>query len=247
MKRYPRFTGYRIPPAIALLTVLASAAPGAAHPPVPAQPPTPPQQSTIAPSPAVGADHPTIYVGGALAVTNRPMGPPDYHYTELLGGVSPDLAGTFGVHATRRVSVGAEVSFGSLSGPVVFDHMAYYHSSATYRETLLSGFVRWHQQAGPIWIEPVGLVGVSFAHISLTEQVTGKPTSYPIPDEFYTNSSLAVGGGVDVLFPVGRSSGITASFRYIHVNRDQSVAYPGYVGIGNHTLQVGGGVRWWRR
>jgi hypothetical protein len=133
----------------------------------------------------------STYLGLSVASATRPAGEPDYHYTSpMLGGTTPDVVGTVGVFLTLRVSVAGEVSVGSMSGVLVFDHFLYYRDVATYRETLASVVLRFDQTAKRIHLEPMGAVGIAAGSTSFTER------SGQRPDGSFGRVSIAVGTGL---------------------------------------------------
>jgi hypothetical protein len=181
----------------------------------------------------------SMYLGVSVASATRPPGEPDYHYTSpMLGGTAPEVVGTLGVFLTPRFSVAGEVSFGSVSGVLVFDHILYYRDVATYRETLATVAGHLHLTAKRIRLEPMGALGIAAGSTSLTER------SGQRPDASFGRVSVAVGTGLDVVVPFNRLVAVVGLARLHFVSRDEVVSDPDFTGISNLTLQFGAGMRW---
>jgi hypothetical protein len=175
----------------------------------------------------------------SLVAATMPPGERDYHYTsEMLGGTTPGVTGAIGVQLSPRVGVGAEVSFASISDVLVFDHFLYYRDRATFKETLIDGVVRLHHKAGRIALEPLVAAGLAARHTTFTER------SGQRPDESITRATVDLGGGLNVVVPVGRRVAINGVARVRYVRRDEFINDPDFTGIGNVTMQFGGGLRW---
>jgi len=187
------------------------------------------------------------YVGGTIMVVHQPEGYADGHYLSApLGGTGAGFSGIVGGFITRNLSLEAEVSIGpTLSAEQWF--IIYVRHSTSYRDTLLSGFLRWHRMRfGHFAIEPVGGVTIAAGHAARTAQnyqfYPHSPIGPPYDDPV-TRISLGIGGGADFVVPAGRSWDVTGSFRLHVLDRDDERDGPG-IGIGPWVYQFGGGVRW---
>jgi hypothetical protein len=188
------------------------------------------------------------YVGGTITVSHQPDGYADGHYLSApLGGTGAGFSGIVGGFITRNLSLEAEVGIGpALTAEQWFIDLVRY--STNYRDTLLSGFLRWHAlRFARFAIEPVGGVTIAAGHAARTAVPynrypygpAGPPYDAPV-----TRIGFGIGGGVDLVVPTGRSLAVTASFRLHVLDRDDQRDGPPELGIGPWLYQFGGGLRW---
>ncbi len=191
------------------------------------------------------------YVGVSVLSSTSPPGPDDYHYASPLpGGTTPAIVGTVGIFVGPLISIGAELTFSSLSAVQTFDHYLYNRSLVTYRETIASFVVRAHPTRGRVSVQPLGGVGFVHGNARFTERLVAERT-YPVrilvaaPDESYVSEHFAALVGADIVAAVTPRFAITGSLRgHLVSGRYGSPGNSGFVGIGDNTFQVGGGVRW---
>jgi hypothetical protein len=188
------------------------------------------------------------YVGGTIMVIHQPEGYADGHYlSRPLGGTGAGFSGIVGAFITRNLSLETEVSVGpTLTAEQWFINLLRY--STSYRDTLLSGFLRWHRMRFTHFaIEPVGGLTIAAGHAARTAQPYQFYPPGPIGSPFddpVTRITFGVGGGADLVVPAGRSLAITGSFRLHVLDRDDERDGPPELGIGPWIYQFGGGVRW---
>jgi hypothetical protein len=188
------------------------------------------------------------YVGGTIMVSHQPEGYADGHYLSApLGGTGAGFSGIVGGFITRNLSLEAEVGIGpALTAEQWFIDLVRY--STNYRDTLLSGFLRWQAlRFARFAIEPVGGVTIAAGHAARTAVPYNRypygPAGPPY-DASFTRITVGAGGGVDFLVPVGRSLAVTASFRLHVLDQDDQQYGPPELGIGPWIYQFGGGLRW---
>ena len=188
------------------------------------------------------------YVGGTIMVVHQPKGYADGHYLSApLGGTGAGVSGIVGAFITRNLSLEAEVSIGpALTAEQFFVNVVRY--STSYRDTLLSGFLRWHRlRFAHFAIEPVGGLTIAAGHAARTVQhyqfYPHGPIGSPYDDPI-TRITFGVGGGADFVVPAGRNLAVTGSFRLHVLDRDDEQDGLPELGIGPWIYQFGGGVRW---
>jgi hypothetical protein len=191
-----------------------------------------------------------VYFGGSALVSSQPAGSAEGQQGE------PGLGGTgFGLTALvgtgRRLSLEGEITRGaSLSSTWQEQWYGLYTFSTSYRDTLLSAFVRWRANPqGRITIEPVAGVTLALGRGTLTTdfQPPGSSGVAYTGTEDLSKTSLGLGGGVDVLVPVSALVSIAGSAR-LHgfIWNDVPRSYPAEAvgrAIGDWVLQLGGGVQ----
>jgi hypothetical protein len=189
------------------------------------------------------------YVGGTITVFHQPDGYADGHYLSApLGGTLAGFSGIVGGFITRNLSLEAEVSVGpTLTAEQWFVNRT--RTSTSYRDTLLSGFLRWHAlRFARFAIEPVGGVTIAAGHAART--AVDYQTWYPYEplgppyDVSVTRFRFGAGGGADFVVPAGRNLAVTASFRLHALDRDDERDGPPELGIGTRVYQFGGGLQW---
>jgi len=186
------------------------------------------------------------YAGGTLMVWHQPDGNAYWPYLSApLGGAGAGFSGIVGGFISRDLSIEAEVGIGpSLAAEQWFKSGT--RSSTKYRDTLLSGFVRWHGlRFTRFAIEPVGGLTIAVGHAARTARdyqmlYPWEPLGPPY-DASVTRITFGIGGGVDLVFPASKNLAVTGSLR-LHAlpGRDE----PTELGIGPWIYQFGGGVRW---
>ena len=188
------------------------------------------------------------YVGGTIMVVHQPEGYADGHYLSApLGGTGAGVSGIVGAFITRNLSLEAEVGIGpALTAEQFFVNVVRY--STSYRDTLLSGFLRWHRlRFAHFAIEPVGGLTIAAGHAARTVQhyqfYPHGPIGSPYDDPI-TRITFGVGGGADFVVPAGRNLAVTGSFRLHVLDRDDEQDGLPELGIGPWIYQFGGGVRW---
>jgi hypothetical protein len=187
------------------------------------------------------------YVGGSMMVSHQPDGYADGHYLSApLGGTGIGFSGVIGAFIVPHLSVEAEVSVGpALTAEQWF--IIFIRNSTRYRDTLFSGFLRWHAaEFQRFAIEPVVGVTVAAGHAARTAvnySFDGTPNG-PAYDASFTRITFGAGGGVDFVVPVSRPLAVTASFRLHVLDRDDERDGPPELGIGPWIYQFGGGLRW---
>ncbi len=201
------------------------------------------RQAQDTPSTGQTGDRRPWYLGVTVVAATRPAGERDYHYTSpMLGGTAPEVIATAGVHLMPHVSVGGEVSFGkAVSRVLVFNHFLYFSDLVAYRETIASGFVRFHATAGRVTIEPLLAIGLAFGRTSFTQHWDYRDNMAG-PDQFYNAIHLAWGPGVDVAVRCSPRISVVGSARLYGVRRTP-ISEVGGTGMTNRTYQVGAGLR----
>jgi len=189
-----------------------------------------------------------VYVGAAGLFANQPgtsLG--EQTGDTSLEGSGFAVSGLLG--AGSRLSVEAEVVRGpELEGLVEF-HVsggtATYAS--TFRDTLVSAFVRYRgSPSARLLVEPVGGVTLAFGSGTLDSAFVPDGSNQPeFPSEQdLKRRSLGVGGGLDLLLPVGGPLALGGGFRLHRLiwNDEQGLDAPN-LGLGRWTAQAGVSVR----
>jgi hypothetical protein len=207
---------------------------------------TPPQTSASRHDTG-GAPSRRGYAGLLAFLSTQPTGYADGHYLSAgLGGTGFGGGGIVGGFLKPHVSVEAEARVGpSLTAEQWSTYR--YRYATVYRDTLFSGFVRWHRR--PFQrnlLEPVLGISVAAARAARTAVSYSYPGSLagPASDSSVTRISLGVGGGADLVVPVGKGIAAVASFR-LHVMKrnDQREGVP-ELGISRFVYHFGGGLQW---
>jgi hypothetical protein len=187
------------------------------------------------------------YVGLAAMLFAQPKGYSGGHYlSEGLGGIGLGASGLVGGFLSSHVSVEAEASVGpSFTADQWVTYAARFDTD--YRDTLFSGFVRWHQR--PFrrnLLEPVLGVTVAAGHADRTEtpyRFGGTPSGGPV-DASLSRISFGIGGGADLIVPAGEKLAAVASFRMHVLKRNDQRGGAPELGIGRFVFHVGAGLQW---
>jgi hypothetical protein len=186
------------------------------------------------------------YAGLLALMFAQPTGYADGHYLSTgLGGSGVGAGAFVGGFLHPHLSVEAEASIGpSLTAEQWF--VQSYRYSTAYRDTLFSGFLRWHRR--PFQrnlLEPVFGVTVAAGHAARTAVpynfLGAAGQSF---DASVTRISLGVGGGADLVIPAGKGIAAVASFRAHVLKRNDEWDGPPELGISRFVYHFGGGLQW---
>jgi hypothetical protein len=207
------------------------------------------------------------YVGAALLgqvyqAADAPS-PETVAFAATLSGITPGITAMAGLALNRRIEIGVEATWASLTGPATERRSGVFtlddvNEIYGHRDVRLSFVSRWRSsQTGrsrTVSLEPLVGVTLALSRESLHDRmqttthfggkdyhVTGTTTAL-IADVESTSAAPGVVGGLDVRWTVTPRWSFLGMFRVVYIARDDYQALPwGESGFESHPVPVGVG------